>query len=56
METETCKDCKKPFELTQGEIYFYTHVIADNGDKMQKPKRCRACRILRKKNNAKTTH
>ena len=53
-ETPTiqCKDCQKDFSLTEGEVYFYTHTISNEGEPMTFPKRCASCRRTRKKNKA----
>jgi hypothetical protein len=41
-QTLTCKDCHQPFLLTAKECEFYVE------RRLELPKRCKACRQLRK--------
>ena len=43
-----CKDCQKDFSLTPGEVDFYTNHKADDGNPMVLPKRCSACRRMKR--------
>lgn len=44
-----CKDCKAPFTFTVGEQEFFEKLVAEGKmEVLQQPKRCAACRKIRK--------
>lgn len=47
-EIKICIDCGKEFELTEGEIEFYTNKVGDDGKPFTLPKRCKQDRLKKR--------
>ena len=44
-----CKDCNNEFEITDNEKVFYESKINSDGIPFALPKRCKSCRVKRKR-------
>mgnify|MGYP003288395466 CR=1 FL=1 len=52
-EERNCRDCHKPFVITQGEKAYLEERFDELGNPLALPKRCKECRFKRRE--AKTS-
>ena len=44
-----CKDCGQPFTIPGREIEWYKTKVDEKGEAFTLPKRCKPCRVLKRK-------